>query len=52
MKFGSKPTLRIVPVVTMREKLSDELAYAIAEKQLYSSHYSGGARPILVHPWQ
>ena len=39
MKFGLKPTLRIVHVVTMRGASSDEVAYAIAEKQLYSSHY-------------
>ncbi len=39
MKFGLKPTLRIVHVVTMRGKPADEVAYAIAEKQLYSSHY-------------
>src|SRR5271169_6420521 len=39
VKFGLKPTLRIVHVVTMRGASSDEVAYAIAEKQLYSSHY-------------
>ena len=39
VKFGLKPTLRIVHVLTMRGKPTDELAYAIAEKQLYSSHY-------------
>ena len=39
VKFGLKPTLRIVHVVTMRGQPSDEVAYAIAEKQLYSSHY-------------
>ena len=39
VKFGLKPTLRIVHVVTMRGKPTDELAYAVAEKQLYSSHY-------------
>ncbi len=39
VKFGLKPTLRIVHVVTMSGKPSDEVAYAIAEKQLYSSHY-------------
>ena len=38
-KFGLKPTLRIVHVVTMRGAPGDQLAYAIAEKQLYSSHY-------------
>ena len=39
VKFGLKPTLRIVQVVTMRGNPADQVAYAIAEKQLYSSHY-------------
>jgi hypothetical protein len=39
VKFGLKPTLRVVQVVTMRGNPADEIAYAIAEKQLYSSHY-------------
>ncbi len=39
VKFGLKPTLRVVQVVTMRGSASDAVAYAIAEKQLYSSHY-------------
>ena len=39
VKFGLKPTLRLVQMVTMRGNSSDQLAYAIAEKQLYSSHY-------------
>lgn len=39
VKFGLKPTLRIVHVVTMRGLPTDEVVYAIAEKQLYSSHY-------------
>jgi hypothetical protein len=39
VKFGLKPTLRIVHVVTMRGNPTDDVAYAIAEKQLYSSHY-------------
>jgi hypothetical protein len=39
VKFGLKPTLRVVQVVTMRGKPADQIAYAIAEKQLYSSHY-------------
>ncbi len=39
VKFGLKPTLRIVQVVTMRGGPADPVAYAIAEKQLYSSHY-------------
>lgn len=39
VKFGLKPTLRVVQVVTMSGSPTDEVAYAIAEKQLYSSHY-------------
>jgi hypothetical protein len=39
VKFGLKPTLRVVHVVTLQGKADDALAYAIAEKQLYSSHY-------------
>jgi hypothetical protein len=39
VKFGLKPTLRIVQVVTMQGEPDDELAYVVAEKQLYSSHY-------------
>ncbi len=37
VKFGLKPTLRIVHVVTMRGEAGSDLAYAIAEKQLYAS---------------
>jgi len=39
VKFGLKPTLRVVHVVTLRGRSANEAAYAIAEKQLYSSHY-------------
>jgi hypothetical protein len=39
VKFGLKPTLRVVHMVTMRGDLADPVVYAIAEKQLYSSHY-------------
>jgi hypothetical protein len=39
VKFGLKPTLRILHVVTMKGNPDDEVACAIAEKQLYSSHY-------------
>lgn len=39
VKFGLKPTLRLVQVVTMRGAPADPVAFAIAEKQLYSSHY-------------
>ena len=39
VKFGLKPTLRVVQVVTMKGNNPHEPAYTIAEKQLYSSHY-------------
>jgi len=39
VKFGLKPTLRIVHRITMRGKPGDPVIYAMAEKQLYSSHY-------------
>jgi len=39
VKFGLKPTLRILHIVTMRGSGPNEPAYVIAEKQLYSSHY-------------
>jgi hypothetical protein len=39
VKFGLKPTVRLVQVVTLRGGPGDQVAYAIAEKQLYSSHY-------------
>jgi hypothetical protein len=39
VKFGLKPTLRVVQVVSARGKPGDDIAYATAEKQLYSSHY-------------
>jgi hypothetical protein len=39
VKFGLKPTLRVVQVVTMHGNAPQEPEYVIAEKQLYSSHY-------------
>jgi|GEM_PF-292338 len=39
VKFGLKPTLRVVHLITMRGDRTDPVAYAFAEKQLYSSHY-------------
>ena len=39
VKFGLKPTLRIVQLTTMQGKPGDEMMWAMAEKQLYSSHY-------------
>ena len=39
VKFGLKPTLRIVQMVTLRGNTNDLVTYAIAQKQLYASHY-------------
>jgi hypothetical protein len=39
VKFGLKPTLRLVHVLTLHGNSATEPAYTIAEKQLYSSHY-------------
>jgi hypothetical protein len=39
VKFGLKPTLRVVQMVTISGNPTVPVAYAIAEKQLYSSHY-------------
>jgi len=39
VKFGLKPTLRVVQVLTMQGTKPTEPAYTIVEKQLYSSHY-------------
>jgi hypothetical protein len=39
VKFGLKSTLRIVHLAAMKGDPGDDVAYAIAEKQLYSSHY-------------
>jgi len=38
-KFGLRPTLRVIHVVTRKAQSANEPAYAIAEKQLYASHY-------------
>lgn len=39
VKFGLKSTLRMIHLVAMSGNPDDDVAYAIAEKQLYSSHY-------------
>jgi len=39
VKFGLRPTLRMIHQVTLRGDPGDDVAYAVAEKQLYSSHY-------------
>jgi hypothetical protein len=37
--FGLRPTLRVIHVITRQAQSANEPAYAIAEKQLYASHY-------------
>jgi len=49
VKFGLKPTLRVVHMVTMGGNPGDPVAYAIAEKQLYSSHFFETALDLAVH---
>jgi len=39
VKFGLKPTLRVIQIASIRGQSPSEPAYTIAEKQLYSSHY-------------
>ncbi|MFZ0520221.1 MAG: hypothetical protein WAL95_04315 [Candidatus Acidiferrales bacterium] len=39
VNFGLKPTLRMVQTIVYRGKNPNEPAYAVAEKQLYASHY-------------
>jgi hypothetical protein len=39
VKFGLKPTLRVVHILTLHGTPPNQPDYAIAEKQLYSSHY-------------
>ena len=39
VKFGLKPTLRVLHVVTMATDGPNGRGYVIAEKQLYASHY-------------
>lgn len=39
VKFGLKPTVRVVHVITMHGEVGGDPVEVIAEKQLYSSHY-------------
>jgi hypothetical protein len=39
VRFGLRPTLRMIHSMTMRGNPADDIACAIVEKQLYSSHY-------------
>jgi len=47
VKFGLKPTLRIIHRIIYKDT-SSEPVYAMAEKQLYSSHYFQTALDITI----
>jgi len=48
VNFGLKPTLRVVQAIIYRGPRSTDPAYAIAEKQLYASHYFETALDLTV----
>jgi hypothetical protein len=48
VNFGLKPTLRIVQVIVYRGPRSTDPHYAVAEKQLYASHYFETALDLTV----
>lgn len=48
VNFGLKPTFRIVQKVIYRGAIAKEPAYAVAEKQLYASHYFEAAIDLTV----
>jgi hypothetical protein len=48
VNFGLKPTLRMVQAIVYRGTVPAEPAYAIAIKQLYSSHYFEAALDLTV----
>ena len=48
VKFGLKPTLRMVQVILFRAASPSEPAYAVAVKQLYASHYFETALDLTV----
>ena len=48
VNFGLKPTLRIVQSIVYRGSRSTDPAYAIAEKQIYASHYFETALDLTV----
>ena len=51
VKFGLKPTLRIVHMVTMRGRPADPIACAIAEKAaLFEPLFPDGAGPLHLRP--
>jgi hypothetical protein len=48
VNFGLKPTLRVVQAIVYQGKASERTAYAVAEKQLYASHYFESALDLTV----
>jgi len=48
VNFGLKPTLRIVQAIVYRGERPSEPAYAVAVKQIYSSHYFQSALDLTV----
>lgn len=48
VRFGLKPTLRIVQAIVYRGSRSTDPAYAVAVKQLYASHYFETALDLTV----
>lgn len=48
VNFGLKPTLRVVQTVIFRGAGASQPAYAVAEKQIYSSHYFETALDITI----
>jgi hypothetical protein len=48
VNFGLKPTFRIVQKIAYRGAIGKEPAYAVAEKQLYASHYFQTALDLTV----
>jgi len=48
VKFGLKPTLRIVQAIVYRGARPNDPAYAVAIKQLYSSHYFKSALDLTI----
>jgi hypothetical protein len=51
VNFGLKPTLRIVQGIVYRGPRPNDPAYAIAEKQLFASHYFETALDLTVCVW-
>jgi len=48
INFGLKPTFRIVQKIVYRGAIGKEPAYAVAEKQIYASHYFETALDLTV----